>query len=198
MNAAFQHSAIEAAQQGSEGPLTIDADVYWKMAEAGAFFGLPKLELRAGMVYQMNSQAVPHMRAKLAFLRLLGNEIDRLGLPLEVGAEGSVRLSDYDVPEPDICLWDGLTDEGFIPGSSVRLIVEVADTTLAGDLTRKALLYAVSGIAEYWVVDVKAQAVYRMTGPSADGYTARAIFRSGERLDSVTIIGLRIDLPEFR
>ncbi len=34
------------------------------------------------------------------------------------------------------------------------LVVEIADTSLAFDLTVKAALYARAGIAEYWVLDV--------------------------------------------
>jgi Uma2 family endonuclease len=39
------------------------------------------------------------------------------------------------------------------PGD-LDLVIEIADTSLAFDLTVKAALYARAGIAEYWVLDV--------------------------------------------
>ena len=65
------------------------------------------------------------------------------------------------------------------------------------DLTRKATLYASHGIAEYWVADIKGRVVHRMTGPTAEGYADRTVFRCGERIESVTIAGLAVELPDF-
>lgn len=197
MNAPVQHPVVAADTEHREGPLVIDATRYRRMAATDIFSGLGKIELRSGVVYQTNSQAVPHMRVKMRLARLLETAIADAGVALEVAIEGSVQLSDYEVPDPDICLWDGSVDDGFIPGSSVRLVVEVADSTIAGDLGRKARLYALHGIAEYWVADVQARVVHRMSGPGSDGYLERTLVRCGERLESVTIPGLALDLPQF-
>lgn len=40
------------------------------------------------------------------------------------------------------------------------LVCEISDTTLASDLDQKKKLYAVLGIAEYWVVDVRGSQVF--------------------------------------
>ena len=45
------------------------------------------------------------------------------------------------------------------------LIVEVADTTLAYDLTTKAELYATAGIADYWVLDVENRQLHVFRDP---------------------------------
>lgn len=50
----------------------------------------------------------------------------------------------------DIVLTVEPDDDGPIPLPSVRLIVEVADTTVAQDLDRKQRLYACHAIPEYW------------------------------------------------
>jgi Uma2 family endonuclease len=62
------------------------------------------------------------------------------------------------------------------------LVVEVADSSLAYDRTRKASRYAASGIADYWIVNLvdRQLEVYRDPQPMADkefghGYASRTI-----------------------
>lgn len=43
------------------------------------------------------------------------------------------------------------------------LLIEVSDSSLAADLQEKADLYAESGVAEYWVVDVPASRIHVMS-----------------------------------
>ena len=50
----------------------------------------------------------------------------------------------------------------------------MSDTTLQYDTTTKALLYAESGVSDYWVLDLKNRQliVFRNPGPGPDGGTA--------------------------
>jgi Uma2 family endonuclease len=64
-----------------------------------------------------------------------------------------VRLNDFSEPQPDIALLRPRPD--FYTGSGdVRLIVEVADSTLKYDRDIKIPLYARHGIPEVWLVDI--------------------------------------------
>ncbi|WP_419814097.1 Uma2 family endonuclease [Glacieibacterium sp.] len=177
--------------------LVFDADLYKRLTLAGAFVDAGRVELIDGVIIQMNAQAVPHMRVKGDLAYRLRRAIDDLGLSLRVDQEGSVQLSNMSVPEPDILIWDGVATTGFVDGRSVVLIVEVADTTLAKDLTLKAELYAAAGVPEYWIADVNGRAIHRYSSAREDGYGARAIFRFGEQIDSVAIPGLGIDLGDL-
>jgi Putative restriction endonuclease len=56
-------------------------------------------------------------------------------------------------PEPDIAVVRG-TPGALVHPTSAELVVEIADTTLASDVTEMAELYATAGIADYWVLDV--------------------------------------------
>ena len=57
------------------------------------------------------------------------------------------------------------------PGTEdVLMVVEISDTSLAFDLSAKAMLYGRAGIAEYWVVDVPGRQLHRHTAPSPGGY----------------------------
>jgi Uma2 family endonuclease len=46
----------------------------------------------------------------------------------------------------------------------------VSRTSLRKDLGVKAALYAKSGVAEYWVIDVAGEVVHRHTQPLPEGY----------------------------
>ncbi|WP_293149880.1 MULTISPECIES: Uma2 family endonuclease [unclassified Microcoleus] len=89
-----------------------------------------------------------------------------------------VRLNDNSEPEPDLALVvpDPLYYEECHPTpSEVYLIIEVADTTLRTDLGIKATIYALSGIADYWVLDVHNRQLHVFREPSQDGYQSIAV-----------------------
>lgn len=77
-------------------------------------------------------------------------------------------------PEPDV-LWLKPRRYGRMrpTASDVMLLIEVADSSLATDLHEKADLYAESGVAEYWVVDIPGSRLHIMT--DSDGETYRSI-----------------------
>jgi Uma2 family endonuclease len=90
-------------------------------------------------------------------------------LPIRIpGAVGQINE-----PEPDVTVVTEQASAYFdrIPDTNdVLLVVEIADTSLAFDLGTKALLYARSGVPEYWVVDVTNRLLYRHKHPANDGY----------------------------
>ncbi len=93
----------------------------------------------------------------------------RLGRRLArgIGSEpkSPLNLGKYDDPEPDVAVVRG-SGRDYL-GSDNRvdalLVVEVSDTTLRFDRGKKALRYARAGIADYWVVNLRAEQleVYR-------------------------------------
>jgi Uma2 family endonuclease len=54
--------------------------------------------------------------------------------------------------------------------SDLDLVVEIADTSLAFDLSVKAALYARAGIVEYWVLDVLGRRLIVHRDPQAGQY----------------------------
>lgn len=54
--------------------------------------------------------------------------------------------------------------------ANVRLLIEVADTTLTSDLTTKAGLYARAGIPEYWVLNVAERRLHVRRRPVGGRY----------------------------
>ena len=67
----------------------------------------------------------------------------------------------------------------------LRMIAEVSGATLNFDMTAKARLYARSGIAEYWVLDVTGRRVIVHRDPVGDVY--RSIVPYGEDVRVATV-----------
>ncbi len=167
----------------------LSVDDFLLLSDRGAFDDYAKTELIDGDIYGVNAQCSRHARVKTRLARIIGNWLEQAGSDLEVLIEPTVRVSQTSAPEPDVVL-TRFQGEREIPADTIALVIEIADSTLATDLGRKAELYAGAGIAEYWVVDVHGDRVVVHHAPGADGYAQRAEQPLGEALASVTIDGL--------
>lgn len=170
---------------------------YLALDDAGAFDAYGKTELLDGEVVYMNAQHRPHARIKSRLFRLLADALDRHAGGLEALVEGSVAMPPYNVPEPDIAVTAEPEGEGLIPLASLALVIEVADTTLRGDMGRKRKIYAREGVAEYWVVDVRTAVIHQMWSPAGDAYAERREVAFGEILTAATIEGLTVATTEL-
>ena len=174
-------------------PVKLRVADYLLLDASGAFDDYRKTELIDGEVLYMNSQHRPHARVKSRLFLLLAEALRGAAPGLEAIVEGSVAMPPTSVPEPDIVVTSEPEGDGVIPLASVRLIVEVSDTTLAFDLGPKAALYAGQGVAEYWVVDVVGAVVHQLWSPGAEGYAERREVVLGERVEAVTIAGVVVE-----
>lgn len=164
---------------------------YILLHEQGSFRG-EQTELVNGEVFVLSPEWRPHFRIKSELLYRIRQAVEAAGLPYFVGTEGSIALSDTDMPRPDILLTSEPSGDGPIPSASVPLLVEIASTTLEDDLGGKAARYAAAGIAEYWVVDVQGQIVHQMWEPAGSEYARRAQIAFGGQIVAATITGLTI------
>lgn len=174
-------------------PVRLRADDYLLLDEAGAFDGYGKTELLDGEIVYMNAQHRPHGRAKMILFDALRDGLRRIASPLSVMVETSIALTGHDIPEPDLTLTTEPEGNGLIPVWSVAMVVEVADTTLRSDLSRKGPIYAAAGIPEYWVADLNGRVVHRLWAPADDGYAHQDKVMFGEPLAAAVIKGLSID-----
>lgn len=147
-------------------------DEYDRLAAAGAFRPDARVQLIQGEIVEMTPQSAAHAAAvELAqsALQALGREYwVRVQLPLALGVESE--------PEPDLAVVAGppRTRAGHHP-TAAALVVEVADTTLDFDRTRKHEMYARARIPEYWIVNLvdRVLEVYR----ESQGPTYRTVLR---------------------
>jgi hypothetical protein len=99
--------------------------------------------------------------------------------------QGPLRLSESDEPEPDgVVLLGGPRDYADrIPASADALsVIEVADSSLEYDRTTKAALYAVAGIAQYVIINLRTSTVEVHDTPKDGQYARVRVLAQGEAL----------------
>lgn len=173
-------------------PIKLTTHFYELLDRSGAFLDHRKTELLDGLVFAMSPQYRPHGFIKDELAYRLRCALGAIGSDLHVATEQSVSLAPFNEPQPDIILTTDPAGAGPIPGDSVALLVEVADSTSKYDRTQKALIYAAAGIAEYWVADVNKRVVHRMWKPERSAYGERDRVGFGEPLASATIAQLTV------
>jgi len=154
------------------------------MAELGWFHG-ERAELIEGEIMVLSPQGPSHSYLTdhvAALLRESGwtSVWVRMQLPINFGP--------YSDPEPDVSVVIGSrADYRAAHPSSALLIVEVSDTTLIYDRGRKASLYAMRGVADYWIVNVNDHQIEIRRDPGADlaqpfgyGYASLTVRHRGE------------------
>ncbi|NJL42961.1 MAG: Uma2 family endonuclease [Pseudanabaena sp. SU_2_4] len=175
----------------------ITVQEFHQMFEAGILDDSEHVELIAGQIIKMAAKGTPHRATVTRIWKLLetrlGNEV--LACPQE-----PVQLNDYSEPEPDIAVLrpDPLYYEEHHPiPADIYLVIEVADTTLKKDCELKAIAYAQSGIADYWVLDIKARQLHIFRDPDRNGYLAHEILSERERISLIAFPTVNLDVREM-
>ena len=175
----------------------ISAEEYLRMGEAGVFVPEARLELIEGEILEMAPIGPPHSGMVARLHRLF---VQRAGALAVVWGQSPVVISDRSVPQPDLALLKPRTDDymGAHPrASDVFLAVEVSDATLRFDLRTKAPLYARSGIAELWIVDVNERTVHLFRDPANGGYRSTIATKAGEGVACLALPQVTIDVGEL-
>ena len=141
---------------------------YDQMIDAGILGTDDNVELLDGLLVAREPQGARHA----AIVVVIRGVVERaFGRGFHVREEKPVALDELSEPEPDIVVVRGRPRDYLVdhPSRPV-LLVEVAETSLALDRRRKGALYARAGIADYWVVNLKAAVleVYREPVRAAD------------------------------
>lgn len=160
------------------------------MTRKGAFVGAGRVELRGGVITPMSPVHISHSSVMMALLLAAQRAVDANASTLRVNPEVSIRFGNGFQPTADIVIWEPSAAppfDGPIPKEAVRLVIEVADASLADDLGQKLLDYAQAGLPEYWVADVQARLIHRCSEPSAEGYRIREAVRFGEPCTALTL-----------
>ena len=174
----------------------LTVDQYHRMGEIGIIPEDARLELLDGQIVRMTPAGSRHA----ACVRRVGRELARLGDRATVSIQSPVALSDASEPEPDVSLLRPRPDDhaGAHPGpADVLLLVEVADATIRIDREVKGGLYALSGIPEYWIVDLAADAIEIRVRPEGElwGHTRRV--HRGEQVAPAAFPEHRIPVDEI-
>lgn len=137
------------------------------MVAAGVMDEDERVELIGGELVPMSSKGNRHEVVKTALLDrwFRARPEDYMLTP-----ETTFRLSDDSFLEPDVVIYERAGGLKGLTGTSVLLVVEIADSSLRYDTGRKADLYAKFGVRELWVIDAMRMTIRTFRSPSSDGY----------------------------
>ena len=144
---------------------------YYQMADAGILKEDDRVELIEGEVVAMSPIGSRHAGCVAKLEALLHRALS--AEPVIVWVQNPLRLSEYSEPQPDICVLRAREDfytQSHPTAADAVFVVEVADSSLMYDRNAKLSLYARSGIAEVWLVDLVNHVVEVHTAPGAAGY----------------------------
>lgn len=152
-----------------------------RLVEVGILTESDRIELLDGELIIMAPIGKKHANA----VRRLINRFAKLfGDVALVDCQNVMILDEYSAPQPDLLLLKPELDKtGELPHpADVHLVIEVADSSLGFDMTRKLRAYARNGIQEYWVVNLVAFTVDVFRQPSGDAYLEQFRRKGGESI----------------
>ena len=146
------------------------------MGKFGILLQDERIELLDGEVIRMAPIGDPHLFCTDALNMLLAPAL--VGRAV-VRVQGSIRLDEFNAPQPDLALLrlrEGYHTDPAKP-EDVLLVIEVAETSLEYDSGPKAAAYAAAGIPEMWIANLRTGEVEIHTQPSGSGYDIRLLLR---------------------
>jgi Uma2 family endonuclease len=157
-------------------------DEYHRMGAIGILGEDDRVELIEGEIVEMTPIGSRHAAtvARITHLfstRLADRAVVWVQNPLLLAALGSEPQPDVTVLAPRADFYAAALPEP----PDVRLLVEVADTSLAYDRRTKVPLYARAGIGEVWLVDIDTGRVETHRSPGGGGYADARAPRRDER-----------------
>ena len=177
---------------------------YHSLIETGFFDEDERVELLEGVLVSMSPIYPPHANAVDLLLLVFSSLLTRGGIRLRVQAPISIVESDSE-PEPDLILLKDMGSafaERHPSPSEVFLLVEVAESNLGIDRSKKGALYARAGITEYWIwnlVDDLLE-VYRDPYTPASGeasYETKLTFHRGESVAPLAFPDLEVTVDDI-
>jgi len=177
-------------------------DEYHRASELGLFGPDERLELLEGeIITKVSPQSKPHAQS----IVLTAEALRRLfSEGYHIREEKPLVLTDRSEPEPDIVVVRGTSRQSPdhpTPATAV-LVVEVSESTLTFDRTEKAVAYARSGIAEYWIVNLRARCleVHRDPGPvqaEETGYRSKQTLAEDGEIAPLEKPGYRVAVADL-
>lgn len=156
---------------------------YYRAADLGLFRPEERLELLDGeIIEKVTPQKERHAAAVAHVARVLAS---LFGPDYHARTHSPIILDDLSEPEPDVVIVPG-TEYDYLAShprpADVRLLIEVADTTLRFDRTRKRSAYARAGISEYWILNLPDRQLEVYRNPARSRYSTIIVYGEQEAL----------------
>jgi Uma2 family endonuclease len=152
---------------------------YHRMIEAGLLEDR-RVELIKGEIVEMPPEGEPHAY----FSTDAGHYLARLlGDHAMIRPAKPITLPNQSEPEPDVAIVKPLGREYLAHHpypEDIFWLIEYSNASLKKDLDIKTQVYAEVGIAEYWVVDLKARSLLVFRAPQSGQYASCTPYTEGQ------------------
>lgn len=165
-----------------------------QMTAAGILQEDERIELIGGEIVPMSPKGNHHEILKTA---LIAYWVPKLPSDLLLTPETTFRVSEDTYFEPDFVFYPKQGGWKGLGATTAKLVVEIADTSLAYDLGRKAGLYASFGIAELWVIHAVTLQTRIHREPSPVGYRSVVDLPPTETLVPAPLPALAVRLADL-
>ena len=144
-------------------PIRFEMAEFLRMCDDG-YFADARYEFIAGEILRMPAQKNDHVYT----ITMSGNKLtDLLKGRHWVRTQATIKIGKVGLPDPDVAVVEGPPRGGPDMPTTALFVIEVSDTTLYHD-RRKASLYALAGVPEYWIINLVARRVEVHRGPVED------------------------------
>jgi Uma2 family endonuclease len=170
---------------------------YYRMAETGVLRPDARVELLDGEILDM-SPIGPFHGGVVNHLCRLFNRLSRDRWLVAV--QNPVHLDEHSEPQPDLMLLKPKPDLYKLrhpTPEDVLLLIEVADTTLDFDRTRKLPTYGHAGIVEAWLVNLVEQTIEVHREPHVAGFASSTILRPGAHARLLAFPDATVDVADI-
>ncbi len=162
---------------------------YEHMVEVGAFSGpfRKRVELIRGEIVEMTPIGTQHSEVVNRLTEWSHAALTNQRLRVRV--QNPVRITHNESePEPDIAWVEqkDFSNRHPEPGE-IRLIIEVADSSLDDDRGYKLTVYAEAGIADYWIANLIDEQIEVYRKPTGRTYQEQATYRGDAELHPLAL-----------
>jgi Uma2 family endonuclease len=167
---------------------------YYRMGEVGILAPDTRVELIDGEIIDMPPPGNLHAGTVDQLVLVLGQAVASRAL---LRVQNPLWLDEHSEPRPDVSVLKPRTDfyKSCRPQpADALLVVEVSDSSLRFDRDVKVALYARHGIAEVWLVDLRAKRLVRHREPLRGVYTRIDEPNLSTPVEINALSGVRVDL----
>ena len=160
----------------------ISVETYHQMIESGAFGEEESIELIHGYLIKKMPKNRRHAQITQILFSLIA-QIIGFDQGWFLSVQDPVTLEDSE-PEPDIAIIRGKPSDyaNHPQAADLGMVIEISDSSLEYDSGVKKQMYALSGVTQYWLVNVEAGQLEVFTEPYAAeneaGYRKRIVYLS--------------------
>jgi Uma2 family endonuclease len=165
---------------------------YAQMADLGWFAG-QRVELIDGDILIQSPQKFGHCATVDRVAEVLRAAF---GPGYWVRQQAAMGFGAFSEPEPDVSVVAGRREDYADPPGTALLLVEVSDSTLACDRSRKASRYATVGVADYWILNLVDGCLEVLRRPAPDsaqmsgqGYADGQVLQPGDQIAPLALPG---------